>query len=155
MKDDTTNWYEVRCHDGIQWRPCDLSECHPGDLVRVNSSDGPGEPFIYAEPEPMFDNLGAMDEPEPVDERTVFEMQADAGKLSLSLKLTAFSPHRHGQPACPWCGEPFGPAWFCSERVERARFGPECAAVTEHWFEVTCPRCSWSGVFDRSITKTI
>jgi len=60
--DDTTNWYEVRCHDGVHWRSCNLSECHPGDLVRVNSSAGPGEPFIYAEPSPMFDNLGAMAE---------------------------------------------------------------------------------------------
>jgi hypothetical protein len=160
MKDDTTNWYEVRIVDGScsGWCTCDLSECHPGDLVRVNSSDGPGEPFIYVEPPPMFDNLGAMAEPEempPVDERSAFEMRLDDGKRSLSLKLTAFSPHRHGQPACPWCGEPFGPAWFVAERVAPGTIGFDRVFMGEHWFEVTCPRCSWSGVFDRSVTKTI
>lgn len=168
MTEDETCWNEVWSDMGLdefRWQPRDLSDCHPGDLVRVNSSDGPGEPFVYTEPPPMFDNLGAMDEPElavhdvgawagPETEREDYEVAREDGKRSLSLRLTAFSPHRPGPAACPWCGEPFGPYWFVTERAAPGTLGFERATVTEHWFEVTCPRCSWTGVFDRSATKT-
>jgi len=145
MKDDTTNWYEVRCHDGIQWRTCDLSECHPGDLVRVNSSDGPGEPFIYAEPEPLEHNVGAVPTVDEPPAKRSFDPRED-----IVARIQSFSPSRHGPASCPWCGELFGPQWEIEDVIvksmdwdgdEEERNGSPHA--------ITCPRCGWLGTFVR------
>ncbi|MDD5542856.1 MAG: hypothetical protein PHX83_06745 [Acidobacteriia bacterium] len=138
----------------MDWEACILSECHPGDLVRVCSSDGPGEPFIYAEPEPLEHNVGAVP---PVDERSALEMRLDADKRALSLKLTAFSPHRHSPAACPWCGEPFGSAWEMRAIFmniphgwsERLRSSAVIRPLGDP-HTTTCPRCGWIGTFVRT-----
>lgn len=141
----TTNWYERRVLFADKWLPIDLSDCHPGDLVRVNSSDGPGESFIYAEPPPMFDNLGAMAEPE---EKPVAQRSFDP-KEDIIARIQAFSPHRHGPAACPWCGELFGAHWEI-QLVELKSWDWNGETEIEGDPHVVfCPRCGWLGTFVR------